>query len=199
MEQAARTTLKSYTLTMNGADTGNRQDHDYYPTPPEVTRALMGFLKLPACTVWEPACGGGAMSRELEAAGHRVTSSDIRQCGYGDGGVDFLAAEPRPCDAIITNSPFELAEAFIRKSLATAPVVAMVLKSQFWHAKKRAPLFLDHPPAWVLPLTWRPDFLKGGKGSPTLDCLWTVWLPGVTDTRYRPLMKPGAPGLFEAA
>lgn len=36
---------------------------------------------------------------------------------------------------------------------------AMLLKAQYWHAAKRAQLFCEVPPSYVLPLTWRPDFL----------------------------------------
>ena len=39
--------------------------------------------------------------------------------------------------------------------------------------KKRIDLFNSNPPAFVLPLSWRPDF--GGGGAPTMDVLWTVW------------------------
>lgn len=40
----------------NGAEA--RKASNLYPTPPEVTVALMRFLKLPRSTqIWEPACG----------------------------------------------------------------------------------------------------------------------------------------------
>ena len=39
-----------------------RNKSDYYPTPPEVTQALLNFLNLrPGTKVWEPACGDGHM------------------------------------------------------------------------------------------------------------------------------------------
>jgi hypothetical protein len=34
--------------------------------------------------IWEPACGDGAMSRELAAAGHTVISTDLVDRGYGE-------------------------------------------------------------------------------------------------------------------
>jgi hypothetical protein len=39
-----------------------RADHDYYPTPPEAVRALLGVEQFEG-TIWEPACGDGAISR----------------------------------------------------------------------------------------------------------------------------------------
>lgn len=179
----------------NGGNQENRRELDFYPTPPDVTEALMQFLDLDPCTIWEPACGNGDMSKVLARHGHRVISTDLRETGFGEGGVDFLLTDNRPCDAIITNPPFNVSEAFIRKSLSCAPIVAMVLKSQYWHAKKRHELFKAFPPAWVLPLTWRPDFLfdqreNGAKGSPTMECIWTVWRLGMNGARYMPLAKP---------
>ncbi len=169
----------------NGTVTNSRRELDFYPTPPEVTHALMRFLRLDPCTIWEPACGDGAMAKVFEEYGHDVIATDIRQTGYGHGGVDFLSAT-RECRAIITNPPFVLGEAFILHALKQAEIVAMVLKSQYWHASKRKALFNTNPPSFVLPLTWRPDFMGGERGgSPTMEVHWTVWERGQTDTRMR--------------
>lgn len=177
---------------VNSSSVNDRVNKDFYPTPPNVTHALMGFLNLSPCTIWEPACGDGAMSTVLESYGHNVVSTDIREdSGFGIGGVDFLTAKsPITCDAIITNPPFAVADQFIRRSIKLAPIVAMLLKSQYWHAEKRTKLFAEHPPTWILALNWRPDFLNGKRGgSPIMECLWTVWERGKTDTRYRILTK----------
>ncbi len=67
----------------------------------------------------------------------------------------------------------------------------MLFKSQVWHAENKAKLFALYPPTYVLALDWRPDFLNGKRGgAPTMECLWTVWIQGKTDTRYRILNKP---------
>jgi hypothetical protein len=130
------------------------------------------------------------MSEVLKSEGYSVYSSDIRYTGYGDEQCDFLQKYLN-VDAIITNPPFKFSEIFIRHAVVQAPIVAMLLKSQYWHAKKRASLFKDYPPAWILPLTWRPDFMFGKRGgSPTMECLWTVWMKGQFDTRYSLLHKP---------
>lgn len=156
-----------------------RRESDFYPTPPEVTVALMDFLRLPENTViWEPAAGEGDM---LET---------IRACGYGGSfgtdiseGFDFLSPDIFKrllvgFDWIITNPPF-----------------AFLVKSQFWHAKRRLSLFDEFPPSYILPLTWRPDFFfkDDHGGSPLMDVMWCVWLmPHIkgTQTVYRPLERP---------
>lgn len=172
-----------------------RRDLDFYPTPKEATIALMDFLQPPEeSTVWEPACGDGAMSKVILDYVGEVVSTDVRDTGFGNGQIDFLditTGAGDSIDAIITNPPFNLSEQFIRKALANAPIVAMLLKSQYWHAAKRRLLFKSHTPSYVLPLTWRPDF-RGGElgGSPTMEVAWTVWMPGNTGCRYIPLEKP---------
>lgn len=186
-------------VTLANGGNKNRRELDYYPTPPDVTMALLKFLKgnsINFNTIWEPACGEGHMSMVMENEGYDVVSTDLRQTLYCAGGVDFLTTDNKNCDAIITNPPFNISEQFILKGLECAPVVAMLLKSQYWHAKKRYKLFSDTKPKWVLPLTWRPDFLfdqreSGNRAAPTMECLWTVWISGNTGPcEYIPLQKP---------
>jgi len=57
-------------------DSANRQKDDFYPTPPEGTRALLSVERFDG-SIWEPACGDGAISRVLIEAGYEVVSSDL--------------------------------------------------------------------------------------------------------------------------
>ena len=188
----------TYASAIVGAQkTHKRKEADFYPTPPDVTVALLDFLQLDSTTIWEPACGDGAMSKVLSAAGHDVHSTDLRDdSGFGIGGTDFLQSQlVKTPHWIITNPPFNVAEDFIRKALSITPNVAMLLKSQFWHARRREPLFRDHPPAWILPLTWRPAFLEAERGSsPLMDVIWVVWSSnfGSGGTLYNPLIRPAS-------
>lgn len=172
----------------------NRSKSDFYPTPPECTQALVDFLGLlREYVIWEPACGEGHISEVLKFNGYKVISTDLYDRGYGDGIEDFLTSAGKECDMIITNPPFSLAEDFIRKCLSLGKPFALLLKSQYWHSAKRRDLFFEHKPAWVLPLTWRPDFEFGKRGgSPTMEAMWVVWdsMPCI-DTSYVPLRKPG--------
>ena len=179
----------SVTLANAGSKT-ERPATDFYPTPREVTTAILDYLKLPRSSgIWEPACGEGNMVNVMRERGYEVQSGDILH------GQDFL--ETTNCrvesDWIITNPPFYLAEKFIRRAFALNPRgFAFLLKSQYWHSSKRLALFDAIPPKAVLPLTWRPDFLFGSKsGSPTMEVLWTVWERGnKEETIYRPISRP---------
>lgn len=160
---------------------------DFYPTPADATQALLNFLNLPEGTIiWEPACGENHMVEVMQANGYKVIATDIHS------GTDFLETGNLEADWIITNPPFSLADQFIIRCIQTKKPFALLLKSQYWHAKKRLGLFRQYPPAFVCPLTWRPDFLfkQRGNGSPLMDVMWVVW-GGCHDTRYIPLERPG--------
>jgi hypothetical protein len=171
----------------------DRSSTDFYPTPPEATIALMKFLDLPEDSViWEPACGEGHMSKAIESMGYRVISTELNETSFGENGVNFLNCKPRECSWIITNPPFKDSINFIKRCRALGKPFALLLKSQYWHAKNKTELFNQFKPKYVLPLNWRPDFHFGKKGgSPTMECIWVVWdsKPSET-TEYQILNKP---------
>lgn len=68
--------------------------------------------------------------------------------------------------------------------------MAMLLKSQYWHSKSRYSLFKEYAPAYILPLTWRPNFAPEKGSSPTMEVLWTVWIKGDVGSKYVPLIRP---------
>ena len=143
---------------------------DQYETPEWATRALLPHIQYDL-TIWEPACGSGKMSRVL----HAHVSTDIQE------GCDFLN-EPMPDDvnAIITNPPYSIATEFIDHSLRlTKPVggvVAMLLRTDFDHAKSRRRLFAEHPAfAKKLVLTKRIQWFEDSKSSPSFNHAWFIW------------------------
>lgn len=129
-----------------GNGSKKRAAHDFYPTPPEVTIALINFLRLPRFTnIWEPASGEGDMVRIIRRAAE-------------------------------LNVPF-----------------AFLLKSTYWHAEKRRKLYEEITPSYILPLTWRPDFLfkQQSGGAPLMDMAWNVWdLRSRGAAQYIPIGRP---------
>jgi hypothetical protein len=89
----------------NGRDCLNQHADGYYPTPPRGARALLARESFGG-VLWECACGDGAISKILEAAGFEVVSTDLMDRGYGRGGHDFLADNTTLADHIITNPPY---------------------------------------------------------------------------------------------
>lgn len=186
-------------MMAGGNPAKGREDRDFYPTPAECTVALLraldeiGLGKM--IGVWEPACGDGAIVRVLERAGLDVTATDIADYGIGAPVLDFLSADRALAPHVITNPPFSLAEAFIRRAHELrSSTLCLLLKSTFWHAARRQALWDLWQPAHLFPLTWRPDFR--GWGAPTMEAQWVVWLDPaypVRETIYRPLRRPELP------
>ena len=156
-----------------------RKERDLYETPEWVTEALLPHL--PGMRlIWEPACGSGKMADVLRKE-FPVAATDIER------GADFLSrAMPKPpeCDAIITNPPYEYGPAFCERALhlmeSVNGFVAMLLRTDFDHAKSRSHLFRDCPAfAKKLVLTKRIVWFEpepGAKGkSPSFNHAWFIW------------------------
>lgn len=125
----------------------NRKD-DFYPTPPEATRALMHRICVPR-RIWEPACGDGAIVSVLRAEFDcTVTATDLvdRACPDSESAIDFLLEQSAPdgVEAIVTNPPFKLANEFVRHALKLVPDVYMFLRLQFLEGAGRGDL-IDTP------------------------------------------------------
>lgn len=186
-------TKPSSSTIIGGNHKGTRQQNDFYPTHPDCTHALLKLelQHIRKKKVLEPCCGDGAISKILTGLGIETVSRDLIDRGFGDVGEDFLTSTDNGgCDALITNPPYALAEKFIRHGFEVMGVkyMAMLVKSQFWHAKSRQQLFIDHPPSTIYFMSWRPDFL--GLGAPTMDFIWTVWRDDhVGPTTYVPMHK----------
>jgi hypothetical protein len=167
---------------------------DFFPTPAWATRALMDNERFEG-SIWECACGDGAMAQELKAAGYHVTATDLFPRGFGKSGVDFLAAT-NPVDNIVTNPPYNVAEAFVAQGLTLARrKVALLLRLAFLEGANRArTIFLEHPPARVWVFSERITFyMKGAEqsGSGTTAYAWFVWDKDATGSTELRWLKPG--------
>jgi hypothetical protein len=176
------TTIRRQSHEADMAPYAERGD-DLYETPPCAVRALLSVEKLPYY-IWEPACGPGAISRELEAAGHSVHSTDIRHYGYEGQKFtyDFLSggAYVIPAQCIVTNPPFMHAQAFVERALRHCPFVIMLLRLQFLESNRRSSILDDGRLARIhvfkdrLPRMHRAGW-EGPKAGSRLAFAWFVW------------------------
>lgn len=169
---------------------------DFFPTPAWATEALVAAEPF-AGEIWECACGDGAMARVLEAAGHKVRATDLYPRGYGAPGVDFLKAT-RAADNIVTNPPYNVAEAFVAQGLKLARrKFALLLRLAFLEGANRAEtIFLKHPPSRVWVFSERITFYMkdaARAGSGTTAYAWFVWdknaPPGTELNWFKPGLK----------
>lgn len=172
---------------------------DFFPTPRWATFALLDNERFDGLT-WECACGDGAMSLVLEDSGLNVSSTDLYARGYGEAGVDFLTAD-RQADNIITNPPYNAAEAFVRQGLQQSrKKFALLLRLAFLEGANRAnTIFSKCPPSRVWVFSERITFYMAGaerKGSGTTAYAWFLWdkdAPSGTELKW---FRPGYKAKF---
>jgi hypothetical protein len=157
-----------------------REENDFYPTPPEPTRALIRAERLRLNSfksVWEPACGDGAMAREIRAYGIETVCSDLIDRGAGAEIRSFYDFDTAPSQAIVTNPPFQECNsgAWIKHAIGCLGVdyMALLLPLSWLGAETRAALWAQYTPARVYLMRWRIDFTGAG-ASPMLNA-WFVW------------------------
>ena len=168
-----------------GRKPGGRAPADHYPTPPEVTRALL-FRERFEGAIWEPACGDGAISKVLTSASYEVVSSDLHDYGFGESGRDFFRERIARAPNIVTNPPYGrgLADRFVEHALRlTQPFggkVTMLLdlsslchpsRTDWWRAHRPSRIYaVDECECWSEdrfgPRPWH---------KATRKFMWVVW------------------------
>lgn len=179
----------SYARSIGGNRSSNRQEDDYYATPPRAIDDLLSKVSLNK-DVWECACGGGALSDKLIELGYNVVATDIKDRGAKkfDKIYDFLAEDTKQvnCD-IVTNPPYKLATDFVTKALNTVTEgnkVCYFLKIQFLEGTKRyEKLYKHNELKHVLVYSRRITTAKNGEfdkyqSSTALCHAWFVWEKG---------------------
>jgi hypothetical protein len=166
------------------ADALEREPNEFYPTPPDPTRAIL-HAEIDRLrefdTIWEPAAGDGAMVREMEAMGLYVVKSDLIDRGCGAAIRSFYDFDVAQSPAILTNPPFaECNERdgkgrWIWHALGTMDIeyMALLMNWSWPGAGGHAGLWAKHPPARVYLMRWKIDFT--GQGAPPMLNGWFVW------------------------
>jgi len=167
---------------------------DFFPTPAWATHALADNEQFSG-SIWECACGNGAMSTVLEERGHNVYSSDLYDRGFGASGIDFVSSE-ETFDNIITNPPYNSAEAFVRTGVKLAKKkFALLLRLAFLEGSNREKtLFSVNPPNRVWVFSERITFYPAGavkSGSGTTAYAWFVWDKSANEGTELKWLKPG--------
>ncbi len=169
-----------------GTHTHAERGDDFYATPPEAVHALLAIESkwLPRGTIWEPACGDGAIVLPLRAAGWNVEATDLvdRGCPDSMSGLDFVrdGRHPSNVEGVITNPPFKLAKEFVDRALMECGYVAMLLRLAFLEGGKRqfwfehGSLARVHVSSRRLPMMHRHGW-DGPKAGSAVCHAWFVW------------------------
>jgi hypothetical protein len=164
-----------------------RIENDVYPTPAWCVHRLLEEVRLPGGHWVEPAAGDGAIFRAVAEVRNDVfwSALEIRpECErvlaktasvvIGNAIMRRWDFRPEPIAVVLTNPPYDYAEDFVARALATAPRVAMLLRLDFLGSVRRS-RFLRATPPDVHPLPNRPSFVHGK--TDRYDYAWFVWLP----------------------
>lgn len=166
------------------ADALEREKDDFYPTPPEPTRAFLhaeiNHIR-PHGKVWEPAAGDGAMVREMQVLGLGVFASDLIDRGAGAEIRSFYEFDEAPAPAIVTNPPFSECgwgngkARWLKHALDVLDVdyMALLLNWTWPGAGGLAGFWHQHPASRVYLMRWKIDFT--GQGAPPMLNAWFVW------------------------
>lgn len=171
----------AHLIMVGSRNARSKRRDDFYASPPEAVNALCNVEKF-AGSIWEPACGDGAISKVLIERGYDVLSTDLVSWGYGTGRVDFLLEYEGRAPNIITNPPYKLAGEFAEHAVRlVSGKVALLMRLAFLEGQwRRARLFENTPFArmWVfsrrLPRMHRHDY-DGPKTTSTIAFAWFVW------------------------
>lgn len=160
-----------------------REENDYYATDPKAIDMLLkkeSFNK----NIWEPAAGGGHLSKRLKEYGYNVKQSDIIQRVEGVDIIDFLKTNETFDGDIITNPPYKFCTEFILKALDLindGNKIAMFLKLQTLEGQERyKKIFSKYPPRKIYVFIKRIQCAKNGlfKGSSAVCYAWFIWEKG---------------------
>ena len=162
-------------------NTKNRQENDYYSTPPAAVEHLLKYEKF-SKEITEPAVGGGAIAEVLKRHGHTVQAIDIIDRGYpGTVIKDFLKYPHKITNDIITNPPYNIQTEFVKKCInTTTGKTALLLKLQFLESIKRyKEIHSIKPPQRVYIFVKRIKCLteaEHGTGTGGAVCYcWYIW------------------------
>jgi len=123
------------------------QGRDTFETPNYAVDLLIPFIPPNIHSIWECACGGGKIVKQLLKRGYRVLGSDIRYIkGVTDIEMNFLEDIPAQwiigpwfgeCPeyesdgAIITNPPYSIKEMFIERAFSLNIPFAFLINADY--------------------------------------------------------------------
>jgi len=162
---------------------------DYYVTPHEPIRQFLALFMQDETTgpKWFDCCAGGDDENPMsyphvikEELGIEVVSNDIREDSLAQHKTDYLMSyQFEGFDVVITNPPFDIAQAIIEKAIANTRqggFVIMLLRLNFFGSAKRRAFFTNNMPYRVYVHSKRISFMNGQTDS--IEYAHFVWKVG---------------------
>ena len=152
-----------------------------------------------AYTIWEPCCGGLAISNELESWGYKVHSTDLHMGEQYDFLTMPLPVTDPPIGCIVTNPPYSLVTPIMERCYEHNVQFHLLLPVQSLGGKRRQELYKQHGISITMlggRVNFRPPFAE--RTSPSLEACWFsrygeplnfVTLKDYGNTKVEPVMN----------
>jgi hypothetical protein len=171
----------------------NRIESDKYYTPNPLAREVVRwvaddfFCGIGPGLILEPSIGAGAFANACReywpSASITGVDSDCAAPGFAFASEIVpdrfeVATLQMPFDLTVGNPPFSHAEEHAAKAndCTIGGIVALLLRSGFFHGKRRTAFWKQYPPMKEYRLVERPSFTGGGTDSAEYSVF--VWCPG---------------------
>ena len=145
---------------------------DIFQTPPSGVEVIIPYI-LKEWKILEPACGEGQVVKTLEKYGFEVHGSDIM---HGFDFLSTLAAPEGDFDCIITNPPYSLKTAWLKRCYEIGKPFALLLPLTALEGRERMKMYKEHGIQLLMP-PGRINFgTPSGKGSSSwFFAAWFTW------------------------
>lgn len=157
------------------------QEQDLFETPAAMLSLLdgtiAGLIEHGLCRAYEPCHGNGAISDYLKSKGMDVTTADLYTLPTK---TNFLTDPiPTDIDVIITNPPFCLKHAFLKKCVSLSLPFILLLTIDTMVMKKSFDIFSNNPFDLIV-ANGKSEFLHAGRMRQVGACGWFLFLPTAT-------------------
>ncbi len=145
---------------------------DRFHTPAHALTPLLPHLQ-PGWRVCEPSCGAGTLAAAIRAAGFAVTVAVDADQGFDFVTDDLFAPSMPAFDAILTNPPYSIKDAYLERCYEIGKPFALLLPITALGGSRRQRMYAEHGVEIIL-LGGRINFLTpSGKGSGSwFECAW---------------------------
>lgn len=147
---------------------------DCCQTPPHALTPILPYLR-PGWTIWECAAGEGSLVNALRGHGYNVVASDVLT------GQDFFSYDPAAWDCIVTNPPYSVKQAWVRRCYELGKPFALLMPLETLAVKVQS--YFDRYGLELLVPDRRVNFKMPNKGlngaGAQFPVAWFTWGLGI--------------------
>ncbi len=158
--------------------TAQRHPHDFYPTDPRLTRALLRYVDISGRVIC-PCNGKGGVSKVLAEQTDSVIETwdidpEMNPDFVKDATIRKSWAYGDRTDWVVENPPFNQASYIAQHALKSSRDVALLLRLSFLEPVKTRRWLVNAPVSDLIIFNPRPQF-RAESGSDSVTTAWFIW------------------------